>query len=110
MEDEKEKDKEVNPIQANLQNIALKIENEDFEFKRKKENKKENYNINIDEEIQKIINESMAKNKGSRVQTVINPLNDIKKKDLIKTSSPSKMKLITKQQNKVVVKEVNKNN
>ena len=110
MEDEKEKDKEVNPIQANLQNIALKIENEDFEFKRKKENKKENYNINIDEEIQKIINESMAKNKGSRVQTVINPLNDIKKKDLIKTSSPSKMKLITKQQNKVVVKEINKNN
>ena len=87
------------------------IENEDIEFKRKKEVKKEeNYNINIDEEIQKIVNESMAKSKGSSVQNVINPFNDLKKKTLNKTSSPNKMKLITKQQNKVVVKEVIKNN
>jgi hypothetical protein len=94
-----------------LKVIANKIENEDIEFKRKKEVKKEeNYNFNIDEEIQKIINESMAKNKSTRIQTLINPLNDLKKKTLNKTSSPSKMKLITKQQNKVIVKEVNKNN
>ena len=52
----------------------------------------------------------MAKNKGTRVQTIINPFNDIKKKTLNKTSSPSKMKLITKQLNKVIVKEINKNN
>lgn len=52
----------------------------------------------------------MAKNKSTRIQTLINPLNDLKKKTLNKTSSPSKMKLITKQQNKVIVKEVNKNN
>jgi hypothetical protein len=80
------------------------------EFKRKKEEKKvENYNINIDEEIQKIINESMAKNKGSHVPTVINPYSELKKKTLNKTTSPTKMRLITKQQNKVIVKEINKN-
>ncbi len=52
----------------------------------------------------------MAKNKGNRVQTVINPLSDLKKKTLNKAPSPSKMKLITKQQNKVIIKEINKNN
>lgn len=93
----------------NLKSLASKIETEDIEFKRKKEVKKEeNYNINIDEEIQKIINESMAKNKGTRVQTVINPLGEIRKKAANKTSSPSKIKLITKQQNRVVVKEITK--
>ena len=109
VDDNKEKTTDSN--RSNLKTIANQIETEDIEFKRKKEPKKEeNYNINIDEEIQKIINESMAKNKGTRVQTVINPLGDLKKKTIYKPSSPSKMKLITKQQNKVIVKEVNKTN
>ncbi len=69
--------------------------------------------MNIDEEIQKIIAESLVKAKGtSKSNVVINPLSDIKKKDLNKMKeSPNKIKLITKQSatNKVVVKELDKN-
>lgn len=80
------------------------------EFKRKKE-KKEKIEFNVDEEIQKIISESLVKNKGTTrsTQLVINPLADIKKKEMLKINKKdTKLKLITKQTNKVNVKEINK--
>jgi hypothetical protein len=76
------------------------------EFRRKKED--ENVTSNIDDEIQKIIAESLTKAKGSaKTGTVINPYQDLKKKDMGKVNT-NKMKIITKQQNKVVVREVDK--
>jgi hypothetical protein len=82
--------------------------NGDLEFRRKKEN---NESINIEDEIQKIIADSLVKAKTStKANTIINPLNDIKKKDLNKMKeNTSKMKLITKQSNKINVKEIDKN-
>jgi hypothetical protein len=85
---------------------------EDPDFKRKKENKNVLPDMNIDEEIQKIISDSLIKAKtGSKTNIIINPLQDIKKKDLIKGSEPNKLKLITKQfnTNKVIIKEIERN-
>jgi len=68
--------------------------------------------MNIDEEIQKIISDSLIKAKtSSKTTTIINPLQDIKKKELNKGSEPNKLKLITKQSNtnKVIIKEIDKN-
>jgi regulator of nonsense transcripts 2 len=82
---------------------------EDPEFKRKKEGSQTN--VNIDDEIQKIIAESLIKAKStSKTNTIINPLSDIKKKEL-NSGNPTKLKLITKQlnTNKVVIKELDKN-
>jgi hypothetical protein len=64
--------------------------------------------MNIDDEIQKIISESLTKAKNNtKLNSIINPLNDIKKKDIQK-NSPTKIKLITKQNNKVQVKDLEK--
>lgn len=68
--------------------------------------------MNIDEEIQKIISESLIKAKGtSKTNMVINPLQDIKKKELNKATETNKIKLITKQSNtnKAVIREIDKN-
>jgi len=84
---------------------------EDPDFKRRKENTNVP-SMNIDEEIQKIISDSLIKAKSnSKTNTIINPLQDIKKKELNKGSEPNKLKLITKQSNtnKVVIKEIDKN-
>lgn len=65
----------------------------------------------MDLEIQKIITESLQKAKKDNFQkTIINPLNDLKKKDLEKAKDSTKIKLITKQSNKIIVKEVEKTN
>jgi hypothetical protein len=70
--------------------------------------KKENTGLSIDDEIQKIIAESLTKAKSNTKQTsIVNPLNDIKRKDIQK-NSPTKIKLITKRDNKVQVKELEK--
>ena len=86
--------------------------NDESDFRRDKERTKPP-EMNIDEEIQKIIAESLVKAKGtSKSNVVINPLSDLKKKDLNKMKeSPNKIKLITKQTatNKVIVKELDKN-
>ena len=77
----------------------------DLEFKRTNEQ-----NRNIDDEIQKIIADSLVKAKGTS-KTVINPLQDIKKKELNKLmENTSKIKLITKQAHtkQVVIRELDK--
>ena len=80
---------------------------DDADFKRDKENKNDYTVINVDEEIQKIVNESMSKAKGTnRPSAVINPFNDIKK--VSKPKGPNKLKLIVKQSNRVIVKEIDK--
>jgi len=49
----------------------------------------------------------MSKAKGAnRPNNLINPLNDIKK--VSKAKGPNKLKLIVKQSNKVMVKEIDK--
>jgi hypothetical protein len=78
--------------------------NED-DFKRKKE--KDGSTMNIDDEINKIIAESLVKAKGKKSNDTINPLNDIKKKDLNKIKE-NKIRLITKQANKITIKELDK--
>ncbi len=85
---------------------------EDPDFKRKKENNKVLANMNIDEEIQKIISDSLIKAKtSSKTNIIINPLQDIKKKELNKASEHNKLKLITKQSstNKTIIKEIDRN-
>jgi hypothetical protein len=86
--------------------------NDDPDFRRKKENSNVP-EMNIDDEIQKIIAESLIKAKGSsKTNTVINPLSDVKKKEFNKIKdSSNKMKLITKQSNtnKIMIKELDIN-
>ncbi len=80
----------------------------DSDFKRQKETRAQG-DINIDEEIQKIISESLVKAKGSsKTSAIINPLGDIKKTKFKENST--KMRLITKQANtnKVIVKEIDR--
>lgn len=105
---EKTKQDKNKPDPNDFNRGAYSSTSEDSDFKRKKE--KTAPVFNVDDEIQKIIAESLIKAKGSaNTGTVINPLSEIKKRELNK-SSPSKMKLITKQtNNKIVVKELNKN-
>lgn len=83
---------------------------EDSDFRRKREGTQA-LDINIDEEIKKIISESLVKAKGSsKGGTVINPLSDVKKKEFGKLKdSPNKLKLITKHSDKITVKEIDKN-
>ena len=104
-EDIKEK-KEIKKINI----VEKEKKEEENEFKRKEENK-EFKPIDIDSEIQKIISESLAKSKGTTmVNTVINPFSDIKKKDLIKSNpTEGKFRLFTKKDNKIIMKEVEKN-
>jgi hypothetical protein len=63
--------------------------------------------MNIDDEINKIITESLVKAKGKKSNDTINPLNDIKKKDFNKLKE-NKIRLITKHSNKITVKELDK--
>ena len=63
----------------------------------------------IDEELQKIISESLTKVQGSSVSNaVINPFMDVKKKELNKNSQPGKMRLFTKSGNKIVITEIDR--
>ncbi len=91
----------MNTRDVNLINIA----SNDDDFKRKKE--KDTKNINIDDEINKIIADSLIKAKGKKSNDLINPLNDIKKKEINKLKE-NKIRLITKQANKITVKELDK--
>ncbi len=91
----------MNTREVYITNIAA---NED-DFKRKKEN--DTKTINIDDEIKKIIAESLIKAKGKKSNDLINPLNDIKKKEINKIKE-NKIRLITKQANKITVKELDK--
>ena len=75
-------------------------------IKKKEEEEKE---MDFDQELQKIISESLTKVQGTSVSNaVINPLMDVKKKELNKNPQPGKMRLFTKSGNKIVVTEIDK--
>ena len=65
--------------------------------------------MNFDEELQKIISESLTKVQGASMSnSVINPLLDVKKKELNKNPPTGKMRLFTKNGNKIVITEIKK--
>ena len=88
-----------------------KNENENKDNNEFKRNEKTEQIINVDDEITKIISDSLTKAKGSTMMnTIINPYADIKKKELIKTEpSQGKFILFTKKDNKIIMNEVDKN-
>ena len=74
--------------------------------KKKEEEEKE---MDFDQELQKIISESLTKVQGTSVSNaVINPLMDVKKKELNKNPQPGKMRLFTKSGNKIIITEIDK--
>lgn len=82
--------------------------NDDSDFKRNEELKEKEL-INIDDELQKIISDSLNKAKGtSGFNATVNPLADVKKKELNKLE-PGKFRLFTKKDNKIVIQEVDRN-
>ena len=75
----------------------------------KKNEDDEEKEMNFDDELQKIISESLTKVQGTSVSNaVINPLMDVKKKELNKNPQPGKMRLFTKSGNKIVITEIDK--
>ena len=75
----------------------------------KKNDDKDIKEMNFDDELQKIISESLTKVQGASVSNaVINPLMDVKKKELNKNPQPGKMRLFTKSGNKIVITEIDK--
>jgi len=83
---------------------------EQEDYKRQKE--KDKINNAIDEDIQKIINESVqnAKKNTSNNPLFISPIMDLNKKDKAKlNSSPTKFKIILKKDNKTQIKEIDRN-
>jgi len=78
----------------------------------KRQREKTKINNAIDEDIQKIINESVinAKKNSSNNPQFISPLMDLNKKDKAKLNSTgSKFKIILKKDNKTQIKEINRN-
>ena len=94
----KKVDKKENPPSIDINNNFKKNEDND-DYKE----------MNFDDELQKIISESLTKVQGASVSnTVINPLMDVKKKELNKIAQPGKMRLFTKSGNKIVITEIDK--
>ena len=78
------------------------------EFKRDEDNE-DIKEMNFDDELQKIISESLTKVQGASMSNaVINPLLDVKKKELNKNPPAGKMRLFTKSGNKIVITEIKK--
>ena len=109
-EKEKEKDKmienkEKKEKKENTSENNINDNNNNFK-KNEDDDVKE---MNFDEELQKIISESLTKVQGSSVSNaVINPFMDVKKKELNKNSQPGKMRLFTKSGNKIVITEIDR--
>ena len=104
-ENEEEKkiiiEKEENPkeVQNDVNNNNNLKKNEDKDIKE----------MNFDDELQKIISESLTKVQGASISNaVINPLMDVKKKELNKNPQPGKMRLFMKSGNKIVITEIDK--
>jgi regulator of nonsense transcripts 2 len=105
-EKEAEKTKKVEKKEEKKEDKKL---SEDMnEFKRDEDD--EDIKImNFDEELQKIISESLTKVQGASMSnSVINPLLDVKKKELNKNPPTGKMRLFTKNGNKIVITEIKK--
>ena len=104
-----EEEKETAKVKKEQQKPVVQNEekvDDDQDFKRTEE--KKFVPINIDNEIQKIIVESLSKIKGSNMNNqIIDPLGEVKKKDLNKLEG-GKFRLITKKDNKIVMKEIDK--
>ena len=97
-EKEKEKEKKDNK----------KLSEDMNEFKRDEDNEDIKV-MDFDEELKKIISESLTKVQGaSMTNAVINPLLDVKKKELNKNPPAGKMRLFTKNGNKIVITEIKK--
>ena len=78
------------------------------EFKRDEDNE-DIKEMDFDEELKKIISESLTKVQGASMSNaVINPLLDVKKKELNKNPPAGKMRLFTKSGNKIVITEIKK--
>ena len=101
-ENEEEKNKKIEkkePPKEDLNNNNNFKKNEDDDVKE----------MDFDDELQKIISESLTKVQGTSVSNaVINPLMDVKKKELNKNPQPGKMRLFTKSGNKIVITEIDK--
>lgn len=108
-EKEAEKNKKVETKnEEKKENNNNKINEDMNEFKRDEDNE-DIKEMNFDEELQKIISESLTKVQGASMSnSVINPLLDVKKKELNKNPPAGKMRLFTKNGNKIVITEIKK--
>ena len=89
--------------------IIPKESNENVSNINNKKKEEEEKEMDFDQELQKIISESLTKVQGASVSNaVINPLMDVKKKELNKNPQPGKMRLFTKSGNKIVITEIDK--
>ena len=101
-----EKEAEKNQITEKKEEHKEEINNNNTFKKNEDDEVKE---MNFDDELQKIISESLTKVQGTSVSNaVINPLMDVKKKELNKNPQPGKMRLFTKSGNKIVITEIDK--
>ena len=101
-----EKEAEKNQIIEKKEEHKEGINNNNTFKKNEDDEEKE---MNFDDELQKIISESLTKVQGTSVSNaVINPLMDVKKKELNKNPQPGKMRLFTKSGNKIVITEIDK--
>ena len=101
-----EKEAEKNQITEKKEEHKEGINNNNTFKKNEDDEEKE---MNFDDELQKIISESLTKVQGTSVSNaVINPLMDVKKKELNKNPQPGKMRLFTKSGNKIVITEIDK--
>ena len=101
-----EKEAEKNQITEKKEEHKEEINNNNTFKKNEDDEEKE---MNFDDELQKIISESLTKVQGTSVSNaVINPLMDVKKKELNKNPQPGKMRLFTKSGNKIVITEIDK--
>ena len=106
-EKEAEKNKKVEKKEEEKKENK-KLSEDMNEFKRDEDNEDIKV-MNFDEELQKIISESLTKVQGASMSnSVINPLLDVKKKELNKNPPAGKMRLFTKNGNKIVITEIKK--
>ena len=85
-----------------------KMSEDTNEFKRDEDNEDIKV-MDFDDEFKKIISESLTKVQGASISNaVINPLLDVKKKELNKNPPAGKMRLFTKNGNKIVITEIKK--
>ena len=107
--EEKEEEKNKNIKKKEEEKKQQKKLSEDMnEFKGDEDNE-DIKEMNFDEELKKIISESLTKVQGASMSNaVINPLLDVKKKELNKNPPDGKMRLFTKNGNKIVITEIKK--
>ena len=97
VEKKEEKKKEDKKLSEDMNEFKRDEDDEDIKI------------MNFDDELKKIISESLTKVQGASMSnSVINPLLDVKKKELNKNPPAGRMRLFTKNGNKIVITEVKK--